>query len=206
MEMTGSQSSQSPPTRLDRQIRFLMELDRLKGVLRQSITGDGLRRENSAEHSWHVTMAALILHEYANEAIDLTRVFKMLLIHDIVEIDAGDTFIYDEQAQASRPQREREAAQRIFGLLPPDQGEELKQLWEEFETGNTPEARFAAALDRLQAVLQNFHTQGLSWRRNGVTSRQVLARNKTIADGSEQLWQFIRGVIEAAVKDGYLKY
>lgn len=191
-------------TRLARQIQFLLEIDQLKAVLRRSLVTAERRRENSAEHSWHVAMAALILREHANQPINLERVLKMLLIHDIVEIDAGDTFVYDANGQQDRIQREREAARRIFGLLPPDQEQECRELWEEFEARETPDARFAAALDRLQAVLQNHHTGGLSWRRNGVNGQQVIQYNRYIADGSHKLWELVQQIVDSAIKDGNL--
>src|SRR5262249_50705513 len=146
--------------RLARQIAFIIEIDKAKQVLRQTLLMDGSRLENDAEHSWHLAVMALLLAEYAGEAVDLLRVLKMVLIHDLVEIDAGDTFVYDVEALATRREREERAADRIFGLLPADVEEEFRALWEEFEAQATPEARFAAALDRLQPLLHNYHTGG----------------------------------------------
>ena len=181
-----------------------MELDKAKGVLRRNLITAEERRENDAEHAWHVTMFALVLASYASPGTDVSRVVAMLLVHDIVEIDAGDAFVYDEAAKAQQPARERAAAERIFGLLPSDQGVVLRALWEEFEARRTPEARFAAALDRLQPLLLNFHTEGRAWRQHGVTKAQVLAVNAHIADGSETLWAFARSLIDEAVDRGYL--
>lgn len=193
----------STDDRLERQIRFILEIDRLKNVLRQNMTTAG-RPENSCEHSWHITVMAVLLGEHANERIDLLRVLKMLLVHDVVEIDAGDTYCYDLAAAAGQAQRERAAAERIFGLLPPDQGDEMRRLWEEFEQRRTPEARFAAAMDRLQPVLLNYFTQGEAWRRREVTNAQVMARNRTIGDGAARLWEYARGLIEDAARKGYI--
>ena len=181
-----------------------MELDLAKGVLRRNLITAAERRENDAEHTWHVAMFALVLADYAPPGADIARVIAMLLVHDIVEIDAGDAFVYDDEATALQPVRERAAADRIFGLLPPGQGRSLRALWEEFEARQTPEARFAAALDRLQPLLLNFHTHGRAWRQHGVTQTQALEVNAHIADGSEALWTFARSLINEAVQLGYL--
>ena len=167
--------------RLTQQLRFLLELDRLKSVFRQSRLIHTDRMENSAEHSWHLAMLAVVLAEYAAEDIDLVRVVKMALIHDIVEIDAGDTYIYDEQARQEKARIEQQAAERIFGLLPKQQAAELRTLWEEYEAKQTPEARFAGALDRLQPLLLNYHTEGQMWRHHGISSEQVIKVNQVIA-------------------------
>ena len=176
-----------------------------KGVLRRNLITAEERRENDAEHAWHVAMFALVLADYAPPGTDIARVITMLLVHDIVEIDAGDAFVYDEEARALQPERERSAADRLYGLLPPSQGRSLRALWEEFEARQTPEARFAAALDRLQPLLLNFHTQGKAWRAHGVTSAQVLQVNAHIAQGSQTLWTFAQELINEAVRLEYLK-
>ena len=165
---------------------------------------DGSRRENSAEHTWHLTVMALVLSEYANAPVNLFQVLKMLVVHDIVEIDAGDTYIYDERASLDKAAREEAAADLLFGLLPADQAAELRALWNEFEQRQTPEARFAAALDRLMPLLHNYHTQGKSWQAHGVTADRVVARVRHIEEGSQALWDFAQGVIDAAVAHGYL--
>jgi len=190
--------------RLREQIRFILEIDKLKGVLRRTYLVDGTRRENSAEHSWHVAMMATVLAEHANEPVDAGRVVRMLLVHDIVEVDAGDTFVYDTAGGESKAERERIAADRIFGLLPPDQRSELRALWEEFEAARTPDARFAAALDRMMPVLHNIHTGGRAWRENGVTADMVIARNRRMAEGSRTLWEYVRNLVETAVERGHL--
>jgi putative hydrolase of HD superfamily len=192
------------PERLERQLAFLREIDRLKGVVRQTLLLDGSRRENSAEHSWHLAVMALVLAEYAAEPVDLGRVLAMLLVHDLVEVDAGDTFAYDPEAARDKAEREQTAARRLFGLLPPEQGDRLRGLWEEFESGRTPEARFAAALDRLQPLIHNYYTAGASWRRHGVTREQVLERTGAIASGSPALGAYARHLVDAAVAQGML--
>lgn len=190
--------------RLARQIGFILEIDRLKDVLRRSyITGSG-RRENSAEHSWHLAVMALLLAEHAAEPVDVWRVVRMLLIHDVVEIDAGDTYVYDAGGNAGKAERERQAAERLFGMLPEDQAGELHALWEEFEAATTADARFAAALDRLMPVLHNVYTGGRSWREHGITADMVLARNASMANGSPALWELARTAIEQAVARGDL--
>jgi len=190
--------------RLDQQIGFILELDTLKSVLRRSYLLNNTRRENSAEHSWHLSAMALVLAEHANADIDQLRVLKMLLVHDIVEIDSGDTYIYDAAGNDTKAVREQEAAQRIFGLLPDNQKLELMQLWQEFEARETPEAKFAAALDRLMPLLHNYHTEGRSWREHGITKQQVLNLNRHIADGSQSLWEYAESLIDDAAAKGYL--
>lgn len=190
--------------RLGQQIAFLLEIDKLKTVLRRTYLLDDPRHENSAEHSWHLAMMAMLLAEHANAEVNLLPVLKMLLVHDVVEIDAGDTFCYDRAGNDSKAAREQAAAQRIFGLLPDDQQDEMHQLWQEFEARQTPEARFAAALDRLMPILHNYHTQGRSWREHGITRIQVQDHNRHMAEGSEALWQYIEALIEEAVGQGYL--
>lgn len=190
--------------RLAQQLRFILELDQLKSVFRQSRLIHTDRMENSAEHSWHLAMLAIVLAEYAADDIDLARVVKMALVHDIVEIDAGDTYIYDEQARQEMAEKEQQAAERIFGLLPDPQAAEFRALWEEYEAKQTPEARFAGALDRVQPLLLNFHTQGQMWRHHGIRSGQVIKINKAIEAGSPELWTFAKQLIQDAVEQGYL--
>ncbi len=190
--------------RLRRQIEFLIEIDKLKGVFRQTYLMDASRRENDAEHSWHLGVMAVLLAEYAERDLDLVRVVKMVLVHDLVEIDAGDTFVYDRGKSSDWAAREREAAERIFGMLPPDQAGELRRLWDEFEARATPEARFAAAIDRLQPILHNCQTQGRVWREHGITSDQVIAHNRHMAEGAPRLWEYAHELIRDAVKRGYL--
>jgi putative hydrolases of HD superfamily len=191
--------------RLQKQIDFIVELDRLKQVYRQSFLIDGSRRENDVEHSWHIAMMAVLLSEYAEEGVDLLRAVKMLLIHDIVEIEAGDVFVYDAVGNSGKLDRERSAADTLFNILPPDQAAEIRALWDEYEERKTPEARFAFSLDRLQPILQNYHTQGKSWKAHGVTAKQVLSVNARINDGSPVLWEYTQRIIQDSVEKGYLK-
>ena len=190
------------PDRIERQLRFAVEVDRLKGVLRQTRLVDGSRAENSAEHSWHLSLLAVVLAEHAGAAVDLARVMAMLLVHDVVEIDAGDAFCYDAAANVGKEERERAAAERLFGLLPAEQAEELRGLWEEFEAGETGEARYAVALDRLQPLLQNFHGGGGSWRAHGIARGQVIRRMAPIRDGAPALWPAVVRMIDEACAAG----
>ena len=192
--------------KLEQQLALLMELDKLKSVLRRTrVVSAEKRLENSAEHSWHVALMALLLEEHANEPVDITKVVKMLLLHDVVEIDAGDTFVYDVQASKDQAERELKAAHRLFGLLPKEQGDELLALWLEFEAAQTPEAKFGKALDRLIPMLLNYHSQGQSWIEHGVTSQQALTINQKIEAGSETLWKKAQQLISEAVENGWLK-
>ena len=190
--------------RLARQINFLLEIDRLKQISRRSLIADGSRRENDAEHSWHIAVMAAVLAEYAPPAVDVARVTRMLLLHDLVEIDAGDTYCYDAAACGTQHERELAAAERIFALLPAEQGAAFRALWDEFEARQTPEAMFAAALDRVQPVLLNYHTRGRAWLENGVTRAQVIERNRPIEAGSPALWAYVARLIDDAVAKGYL--
>jgi putative hydrolase of HD superfamily len=191
--------------RLDEQIRFITEIDQLKGVLRQTMLAGPGRRENSAEHSWHLAVMAQALAEHAPPGTDIGRVTAMLLVHDLVEIDAGDLFVYADAAQQARQEEaERAAADRIFALLPPDQAGRLRGLWDEFEERRTPEARFARALDRLQPMLANLQTGGGTWREHGITADQVLAKVRLIEDGSPALGRYALDLVERAVRDGLL--
>jgi putative hydrolase of HD superfamily len=193
-----------PEGRLGRQLRFLLEIDRLKSIARQTAIADGSRQENSAEHSWHLAMCALVLAEQAGPDLDVARVVSMVLVHDIVEIDAGDTFIYDAAGQETKDARERAAADRIFGILPEDQSAMLRELWDEFERRETREARFAGALDRLMPVMLNFATRGHSWRRHSVPASQVRAVNGRVSEASDELGEFVQSVISEAVRQGWL--
>lgn len=191
--------------RLSQQIQFVIEIDKLKQVLRQTLLTDGTRRENSAEHSWHIAIMAMTLAEYAPAPVDLLQVIKLLLIHDLVEIDAGDTFCYDVQGNADKAEREIQAAQRIFGLLPEEQAQELWALWQEFEDRSTPEAQFANALDRIQPLLHNYQTQGGTWRIHKVTRNQVMKRMAPVITGAPDLWPLIEQIIQESVTAGYLR-
>lgn len=191
--------------RLQQQVGFLLEIDKLKTVFRRTRLLHAARFENDAEHSWHLAMAAIVLAEYANEEADMSKVLPMVLVHDLVEIYAGDTYCYDEEGARDKKQREEAAADRIFGLLPTEQGRKMRALWEEFEGGQTPEARFANAVDRFQPVLFNLRSGGRSWEENGITRKQVDGRVAPIALGSKPLWQYINQLLDEAVEQGILK-
>lgn len=187
-----------------KQFNFIVEIDKLKTIERRTKIIHGSRLENDAEHSWHLAMMAMILQHHANENIDLLKVIKMLLIHDLVEIDAGDTFAYDTDGQVDKFDRETKAAKRLFGMLPAEQEEEFTQLWLEFENKETEEAKFAASLDRLQPLVHNSLNQGDTWQKYGITSEQVINRNKEINYGSEKLWEYAQTIIKSSVEQGIL--
>jgi putative hydrolase of HD superfamily len=191
--------------RLQQQIDFILEIDKVKRVLRQTRLQDDLRQENDAEHSWHFATMALLLAEYAEGDIDVLRVVRMALMHDLVEIDAGDTFAYDVKGNEDKLDRERAAADRIFNLLPEDQAVDLRDLWEEFEEQESPESRYAAALDRLQPILMNFVSEGVTWKAHGITADRVIARNQHIEVGAPALWVYAENLIREAVERGYLE-
>jgi putative hydrolases of HD superfamily len=185
-------------SRFDQQLAFLLEIDKLKSILRQTLLMNGSRRENSAEHSWHLALMASLLSEYATESIDTNKVIRMVLVHDLVEIDAGDTFAYDTVGYKDKEERELRAAERIFGLLPPEQGAALKELWLEFEAAATPEAQFANALDRLQPLLHNWQTQGGTWRKHKVGRSQVYKRMEPVRQYIPAAWPLVTSIIEEA--------
>lgn len=191
--------------RLKKQIEFILELDKIKKITRQTYLSDASRKENDAEHSWHLAIMAVLLAEHANEKVDVLKVLTMVLIHDVVEIDAGDTYAYDQAGNATKREREVAAADRIFGLLPKEQAKDMRGLWDEFEENETPEARFAHTLDNVQPILLNDATNGLSWREHEVKQSQVRNRNKRTHEGSEELWSYISDIIENNVKKGNLK-
>jgi len=190
--------------RFNHQISFLLELDKLKDIKRQSRIIPSLRRENSAEHSWHIAIMALVLGRDYGKDVDLSRVVTMLLLHDIVEIDAGDTYAYDQEGYQDKEEREQEAAARIFGLLSPDQAETLRTTWEEFEQGASREARFAHSMDRLMPLLHNYYSQGSTWKSHGTCKSQVQNRMAKIREASPELWEFAENLIDRAVSQGYL--
>ena len=179
-------------TRLEQQMKFIEELDKNKGIIRQNYALEGERKENDAEHMFHLAAMAAVLSEHANEPVDVLKVMTMVLIHDAVEIDAGDTYAYDVEGNATKRQREVKAADRIFHILPPDQEEYFRGLWEEFEANETPEARFAHTLDNVQPPMLNHTSHGKAWKEHGVSISQVYKRNETTADGSKALWEYAR--------------
>lgn len=177
--------------RLNQQFDFCLEADKEKFIGRQTYLSDGIRKENDAEHAWHMAVMALVLGEYSNDKIDLLKTISMILIHDIVEIDAGDTYAYDEQRKKSQKSREIAAADRIFALLPEDQQKKFRLLWEEFEAAETPEAKFARAMDNVQPIMLNNATKGKSWEERNVHLSQILKRNQITPEGSQTLWNYI---------------
>lgn len=191
--------------RLEQQLSFIMELDKVKQIMRQTYLADGSRKENDAEHSWHLALMAFVLAEYANEPVDVCKLMKMVMLHDIIEIDAGDTYAYDSAGNASKRQRELQAAERIYRLLPEDQAAQYRALWDEFEAMETPEAKFANTLDKLQPLLLNHASGGLSWREHGVKESQILGRNARTPEGSKELWQYAASLIEENVRKGNIK-
>ncbi len=187
--------------RFRQQIEFILEVDKLKQVLRQTILMDKSRQENSAEHSWHIALTVMVLSEYARDTdIDFFRVMKMLLVHDLVEIDAGDTYCYDARGRKDQAAREKVAAERIFNILPPDQARLFRDLWDEFEERKTTESRFANSLDRVQPFLLNYFTQGRVWLKNKIRSGQVRARMQPVDEGAPVLWKYVASLIDDAVK------
>jgi putative hydrolase of HD superfamily len=191
--------------RLEQQMEFMIEIDKLKQVSRKTILTDRSREENSAEHSWHIALAAFLFSEYAqDQEINWYRVIKMLLVHDLVEIDAGDTYCYDHQGRKDQAQREEAAAERIFKILPPDQSRSFRALWDEFENRKTPESIYANALDRFQAFLQNYITEGQVWRENNITRRQVMERMQPVFAGAPLLWDLVKLFMDDAVQKKYL--
>ena len=191
--------------RLQRQVAFIVEIDKLKRVLRQTLLTDESRQENSAEHSWHLALMAALLAEYAPEGVDVPRVVRMVLVHDLVEIDAGDAFCYDPVAVTGKAERERACADRLFGMLPADQAAEFRGLWDEFEEKTTPDGRFANAMDRLQPLLQNLNTRGGTWRMHGVAREQVAKRMEPIREAVPALWPLVEQVLDRATAEGWLK-
>ena len=191
--------------RFKRQIDFILEADKLKSTLRRTVLMDHSRLENSAEHSWHIALLALVLSEYADgDSIDLLKVVKMMLVHDLVEIDAGDTYCYDDEGSQDQARRELQAADRIFNILPEDQAQSFLKLWKEFEARETHESRLANALDRVQPFLHNYFTSGRTWQENDIKSSQVVKRMQPVKDGSPFLWKYIEALIEDAILKGYL--
>lgn len=190
--------------RLKKQIDFIIEIDKLKKIIRKTPLFDNSRKENDAEHSWHISLMAIILLEYSNHKVDILRVIKMLLIHDLVEIDAGDTFLYAPNRN-DRFSIEKKAAEKIFSILPDDQKEEFLNLWVEFEQRNTDDSKFAAVLDRLEPLLQNYLTKGATWKEFDIEYNQVVNANEHICDGSLELWEYVKLILNESVDKNYLR-
>ena len=194
------------PERLKKQLDFILQTDAEKEIERRTLISSGIRFENDAEHAWHMALMAILLSEYANQEIDVLKTVTMILIHDIVEIDAGDTYCYDYESEKTKRERETKAADRIYSLLPKDQGEKLRALWDEFEANDTPEANFAHAMDCLQPTMLNDATNGVMWKKNGIKLSQVLKRNEYTKKGSKALWDYqLNELIMKNVENGNLK-
>lgn len=191
--------------RLEQQMNFILEVDKLKNITRQTYISSGERKENDTEHSWHLALMCALLAEHANEKIDVLKTMTMVLIHDIIEIDAGDTYAYDAAGNTTKREREVRAADRIFQILPSDQASYLRDLWEEFEEGVTPEAKFALALDKVQPVMLNAASGGKSWKEHQVELSQILKRNEHTPEGSQALWSYAEGLIMENVEKGNIK-
>lgn len=188
--------------RLEKQIEFLVEVDKVKSIFRQTKLADGSRRENDAEHSWHLALAAILLKEHADQDVDLLKVMSMVLIHDLVEIDAGDTYAYDVAGNETKRAREVAAADRIYAILPEDQGKMLYDLWEEFEAYETPEAKYAHLLDNFQPLLLNDAGDGKSWQEHTVYKSQIYKRNEKIDQSSVEIWECMKGIIQKHIDKG----
>ena len=190
--------------RLKQQVRFIVEIDKVKNIFRQTYLADGKRKENDAEHSWHLALSAVLLKEHMEEDVDLTRVMIMVLIHDLVEIDAGDTYAYDTAGAATKREREVKAADRIFGLLPEDQGRYFRELWDEFEEYESADAKFAHLLDNFQPLLLNDASEGISWEEHGVHKSQVCRRNERIPETSQIVWEKMLEIMDKHIEKGTL--
>ena len=186
--------------RLEQQLQFILEIDKVKKIIRQTPLSDASRKENDAEHSWHIALMAYLLQEYAEEPVEVSKVMLMVLIHDLVEIDAGDTYAYDEEGAKTKDERERKAADHIFGMLPGDQGMYLKALWEEFEAYETAEARYAHLLDNFQPLLLNDAAGGISWTEHQVKKSQIYKRNEKVEETSATIWKCMQDKIDKHIQ------
>lgn len=191
--------------KIKKQIEFVLVIDEMKNVLRRNLVADGSRRENDAEHSWHLAMLAMILEEYSAEKVDIERVLKITLVHDLVEVYAGDTFAYDAKGNEDKLDREIEAANGLFGILDPEQGAEIRALWDEFEAKETAESRYANAVDRLQPLLLNYMTNGHTWKMGDVHAPQIYKRMDIIRTTTPELWHIVEGIINTSIEIGILK-
>lgn len=189
-------------TRLEKQIQFIVEVDKVKNIFRQTYLADGKRKENDAEHSWHLALSAILLKEYVSEEVDILKVITMVLIHDLVEIDAGDTYAYDSEGAKDKREREEKAADRIFNILPTEQGQYFRELWEEFESYETEDAKYAHLLDNFQPMLLNDASKGKSWSEHQVKKEQIYKRNERIADTSETIWEEMQRIVEKNIQLG----
>ena len=193
------------PKKLQQQMIFIAEVDKLKNIFRRTILTDSSRRENDAEHSWHLALMAIVLEEYAAEPVNLGRVLAMVTVHDLIEIYAGDTFAFDTAANQDKAQREQAAAEKLFGMLDQEQGHKFRQLWEEFDAMNTADSRFAASLDRIQPFMHNVLTEGHTWKLGSVTKEQVYRRMSPVKTGTPALWPWLESQVASAIEKGWIK-
>lgn len=191
--------------KIKNQIAFIIEIDEMKRILRMNLHADGSRRENDAEHSWHLAVMAMLLEEYCADKVDVARVIKIALVHDLVEVYAGDTFAYDAKGYEDKEEREKQSADKLFGMLEPEQGAYFRALWDEFEAKETPESRYANAVDRLQPLLLNYLTDGHTWKLGDVHAPQILKRMDIIRTATPELWHIVEGIIETSIEKGILK-
>ena len=191
--------------RFEQQMKFILEIDKVKNVFRQTYLADGNRKENDAEHSWHMAIMAFLLKEYAQEEVDIMRVVLMVLIHDLVEIDAGDTYAYDLDGLQTKREREGKAAERIFGLLPKDQEEQFRELWDEFEAYESAEAKYAHMLDNFQPLMLNDALDGKSWKEHKVKKSQIYSRNAKTMEGSEKIWEYMKDLVQKNIDRGNIQ-
>ena len=190
--------------RLEQQLQFILDIDNVKKIIRQTPLSDASRKENDAEHSWHIALMAYLLQEYAEEPVEVSKVMLMVLIHDLVEIDAGDTYAYDEEGAKTKDEREKKAADRIFGMLPEEQGMYLKALWEEFEAYETAEAKYAHMLDNFQPLLLNDAAGGISWTEHQVKKSQIYKRNEKVEETSATIWKCMQDKIDKHIQAGHV--
>lgn len=192
-------------TRLEQQVNFIVEIDKVKNIFRQTYLADANRKENDAEHSWHLAISAFLLKEHVKEEVDLLKTILMVLIHDLVEIDAGDTYAYDDAGAIDKREREEKGAERIFGMLPEDQGTYFRELWEEFEAYESADAKFAHLLDNFQPLLLNDVSNGKSWEEHGVKKSQIYKRNEKIEETSVPVWEYMKALVQKHIELGHVK-
>ncbi len=191
--------------KLKKQLKFILVIDNMKNIFRRNLLADGSRRENDAEHSWSLAMLAMLFEEYSAEKVDMEKTLKIALVHDLVEVYAGDTFAYDLKGNEDKLERETKAAQKLFEILEPEQGGEIRDLWNEFEEKKTPEARYANAIDRVQPLINNYMTDGYTWKEGDVHAPQIYKRNEIVRTAAPELWKLVEGIVDDSIESGILK-
>lgn len=191
--------------KLKKQLKFILVIDNMKNIFRRNLLADGSRRENDAEHSWSLAMLAMLFEEYSAEKVDMEKTLKIALVHDLVEVYAGDTFAYDLKGNEDKLERETKAAQKLFEILEPEQGGEIRDLWNEFEEKKTPEARYANAIDRVQPLINNYMTDGYTWKDGDVHAPQIYKRNEIVRTAAPELWELVEGIVDDSIESGILK-